>query len=109
VGIAQKVAPAACGTLRVQVGAGFATGPSDAEQCFHQAFLACTPAFFTVETNPISRGYGEQLMAAAECLAQEAGAYRLSLMSNAQRPAAHRFYERLGYRPSHQGFIKYFI
>ena len=56
-----------------------------------------------------SRGYGEQLMAEAERLAREAGAYRLSLMSNVQRVDAHRFYKRLGYGSSHQGFTKYFI
>jgi len=53
-------------------------------------------------------GYGERLMAEAERLAQEAGAYRLSLMSNMRRADAHRFYARIGYQPSHQGFTKYF-
>ncbi|HTE87171.1 MAG TPA: GNAT family N-acetyltransferase [Dehalococcoidia bacterium] len=56
-----------------------------------------------------SRGYGELLMAEAERLAKEQGAYRLSLMSNERRSDAHRFYRRLGYEPSHQGFTKYFI
>jgi len=55
-----------------------------------------------------SKGYGERLMAEAERLAREAGAYRLSLMSNMLRSDAHRFYARIGYRPSHQGFTKYF-
>jgi GNAT superfamily N-acetyltransferase len=56
-----------------------------------------------------SHGYGEQLMAEAERLAREAGCYRLSLMSNARRLDAHRFYERIGFDPSHQGFTKYFV
>ncbi len=56
-----------------------------------------------------SRGYGGRLMAQAERLAREAGCYRVSLMSNLRRRDAHRFYERLGFEPSHQGFTKYFV
>ena len=56
-----------------------------------------------------SLGFGERLMDEAERLAREAGAYRLSLMSHAQRDGAHRFYTRLGYRDSHVGFTKYFL
>jgi GNAT superfamily N-acetyltransferase len=55
-----------------------------------------------------SKGYGERLMAEAERIAREAGAYRLSLMSNMLRADAHRFYAQIGYQPSHQGFTKYF-
>jgi hypothetical protein len=61
-GIAQKVAPVLCGTLDVQIGAGFATGPSDAEECFYQAFLACAPALLTVEINPVGTGGRHTLM-----------------------------------------------
>ena len=32
------------------------------------------------------------------------GCYRVQLTSNAARPDAHRFYERLGFVPSHVGF-----
>jgi N-acetylglutamate synthase-like GNAT family acetyltransferase len=56
-----------------------------------------------------SKGYGERLMVEAERIAQDAGAYRLSLMSNMLRGDAHRFYARIGYQPSHQGFTKYFM
>jgi GNAT superfamily N-acetyltransferase len=62
-----------------------------------------------VDERARSEGYGELLMAEAERLAREAGAYRLSLMSNARRTQAHRFYNRIGYAPSHQGFTKYLI
>jgi N-acetylglutamate synthase-like GNAT family acetyltransferase len=54
------------------------------------------------------KGYGERLMAEAEQIARQGGAYRLSLMSNMLRADAHRFYARIGYEPSHQGFTKYF-
>ena len=32
------------------------------------------------------------------------GCYRIQLTSNTARPDAHRFYERLGFVPSHVGF-----
>ena len=61
-----------------------------------------------VDEDQRSLGYGEYLMTEAERLARSAGAYRLSLMSGEQRTGAHRFYNRIGYEPSHQGFTKYF-
>jgi len=36
--------------------------------------------------------------------AQRAGCYKLALTSNKQRPDAHRFYRRLGFRATHEGF-----
>ena len=36
--------------------------------------------------------------------AQRAGCYKLSLTSNKHRKDAHRFYERLGFRATHEGF-----
>jgi GNAT superfamily N-acetyltransferase len=50
------------------------------------------------------RGLGEQLLAVAVNAAREAGCYRIQLTSNLERPNAHRFYERLGFVPSHVGF-----
>ncbi len=52
------------------------------------------------------KGYGSQLIEAAESLARERGCYRLQLTSNNVRTDAHRFYERLGFASSHRGFKK---
>lgn len=49
-------------------------------------------------------GIGAALMAHAEATARESGAGRIELGSNRARTAAHRFYERLGFRHSHAGF-----
>ncbi len=49
-------------------------------------------------------GLGVLLMADAERRAREAGCTLIQLTSNRARDAAHRFYERLGYAPSHVGF-----
>ena len=53
------------------------------------------------------RGYGRLLMQEAEARAKAHGCYRVALTSNRRRTAAHRFYEGIGYAPSHQGFTKY--
>jgi GNAT superfamily N-acetyltransferase len=50
------------------------------------------------------RGIGGVLMAAAVARARELGCYRVQLTSDKARPDAHRFYERLGFGASHQGF-----
>jgi GNAT superfamily N-acetyltransferase len=47
--------------------------------------------------------YGELLMRRAIEIAREAGCYKLSLTSNKQRKDAHRFYQRLGFRATHEG------
>jgi len=49
-------------------------------------------------------GYGRLLMQAAIGAARAAGCYKLALTSNKRRPAAHRFYEGLGFRATHEGF-----
>lgn len=49
-------------------------------------------------------GHGEQLMRYALDAAREAGCYKLVLTSNKQRSDAHRFYTRLGFRATHDGF-----
>jgi len=36
--------------------------------------------------------------------ARQAGCYKLSLTSNKRRADAHRFYERLGFRATHEGY-----
>ena len=60
-----------------------------------------------VRADQRGRGVGAALLVAAEALARERGCYRIQLTSNLVRPDAHRFYERQGYVPSHQGFKKY--
>ncbi len=50
------------------------------------------------------RGVGSTLLRAAISRARDLGCYRVQLTSNLQRPDAHRFYERLGFTPSHLGF-----
>ncbi len=51
-----------------------------------------------------SKGYGEVLMRYAIEEARVAGCYKLVLTSNKRRHEAHRFYERLGFVASHEGF-----
>ena len=50
------------------------------------------------------RGLGEQLMRWAAERAREHGCTMIQLTSNKARPDAHRFYERLGYAATHEGF-----
>jgi GNAT superfamily N-acetyltransferase len=60
----------------------------------------------SVHVHPDQRGHGigTILMRAAVQRAGELGCYRVQLTSNNARPEAHRFYERLGFEPSHRGF-----
>jgi GNAT superfamily N-acetyltransferase len=51
-----------------------------------------------------SEGIGGVLLEEAVRRAVEAGCYRIQLTSNLARTEAHRFYERHGFVPSHQGF-----
>lgn len=52
-------------------------------------------------------GYGEAMMRWAISKARERTCVRVELTSNKQRSAAHRFYERLGFSRSHEGFKLY--
>ena len=62
----------------------------------------------SVHVHPDHRGDGgvvrALLRADAIARARGLGCYRVQLTSNAARPDAHRFYERLGLSPSHVGF-----
>lgn len=51
-----------------------------------------------------SRGLGGALVAYAVAQARQAGAVAMELTSNKKRFDAHRFYERLGFCRSHEGF-----
>lgn len=50
------------------------------------------------------RGIGEAMMRHAMAAAREKGAAKIQLSSNKKRSGAHRFYERLGFVRSHEGF-----
>jgi GNAT superfamily N-acetyltransferase len=53
-----------------------------------------------------SQGIGARMIAQAEAIARARGAGSLALTSNKRRLDAHRFYERLGFIRSHEGFRK---
>jgi GNAT superfamily N-acetyltransferase len=53
-----------------------------------------------------STGIGARMMAFAEDHARGQGARAMELTSNKTRQAAHRFYERLDFSRSHEGFKK---
>lgn len=59
-----------------------------------------------VDASLRGQGAGAALMADAEARARAAGATLMQLTSNTSRTDAHRFYEKLGYAPSHIGFKK---
>lgn len=50
------------------------------------------------------QGIGAAMMDFAIARCRERGCSLVQLMSDANRPDAHRFYERLGFTPSHSGF-----
>jgi GNAT superfamily N-acetyltransferase len=60
----------------------------------------------SVHVHPDHRGngVGGALLREAVARARAMGCYRVQLTSNTARPDAHRFYERLGFVPSHVGF-----
>ena len=53
-----------------------------------------------------SQGIGALLMAECEVRARAAGCTIIQLTTDRSRHDAHRFYERLGYQPSHLGMKK---
>ena len=54
-----------------------------------------------VDSGNRSAGVGKRLVEAAVKIARREKCYRLSLTTNRKRKAAHRFYERLGWRRTH--------
>ena len=60
----------------------------------------------SVHVDPDHRraGVGVALLREAIARARGLGCYRVQLTSNTARPDAHRFYDRLGFVPSHVGF-----
>ncbi|MGO4704297.1 GNAT family N-acetyltransferase [Microvirga sp. 2MCAF38] len=59
-----------------------------------------------VRASERSRGIGAKMMTFAEEEARKRGASMLELSSNKTRKDAHRFYERIGFARSHEGFKK---
>ena len=57
-----------------------------------------------IDTDARGAGYGGKLVRYAIEEARKAGCYKLSLTSNKRRPDAHRFYERLGFQATHEGY-----
>ncbi len=60
-----------------------------------------------VDAGMRSTGIGTALMADVVERARAAGCYRVQLTSNVARPAAHRWYERIGFTGTHTGFKRY--
>ncbi len=56
-----------------------------------------------VDPSVRSRGVGEAMMRWAIDEARRRGCFRVQLTTNKVRRRAHRFYERLGFVPSHEG------
>ena len=54
-----------------------------------------------------NKGIGGEMMLWAVARCRERGCRLVQLTSNKQRKDAHRFYERLGFTPSHEGFKLY--
>jgi GNAT superfamily N-acetyltransferase len=61
-----------------------------------------------VDASVRNQGIGSMMMRAAIDEARKRGCNRVQLTSNKARTSAHRFYERLGFTRSHEGFKLYF-
>lgn len=59
---------------------------------------------FAVDPFVRRQGVGARLVAFAVDAARARGCFRLQLTSNKRRSEAHRFYERVGFVASHEGF-----
>lgn len=57
-----------------------------------------------VSSDRRGQGIGEAMFADAKARARAAGCSLMQLTMNASRAETHRFYERLGFVPSHTGF-----
>ena len=71
------------------------------------AGLVCQVESVRVAAARRSEGLGGELMRWIIDDARRRGCARMELTSNAQRSDARRFYERLGFRPTHVGFKLY--
>ena len=55
------------------------------------------------------QGIGEAMFADAEARSRKAGCSLMQLTMNASRTDAHRFYESLGFEPTHTGFKRVLV
>lgn len=72
----------------------------------HTGEWCCEVESVHVRAELRSRGVGARLLEAAETLARARGCYRMQLTSRNVRVDAHRFYSRLGFEQTSQGFKK---
>ena len=70
----------------------------------HQGRPYATVENVVVEERERGAGYGRQLMRYAIEQAKAAGCYKLTLTSHKRRTDAHRFYERLGFESTYEGY-----
>ena len=70
----------------------------------HRGSLRAQVEAVRVSDDRRGQGLGEQLMRWAEQQARNRGCAMIQLTSNKARGDAHRFYERLGYTATHDGF-----
>jgi GNAT superfamily N-acetyltransferase len=73
------------------------------------ALIALSTISASMATRPIRRrparaGIGARMIEFAIAEAKSRGMRLVRLTSNVKRKDAHRFYERLGFKPSHLGF-----
>lgn len=61
-----------------------------------------------VRADQRGQGLGEKLLRHAIARAQERGAHLVQLTTDKQRPEAARFYEKLGFRATHEGMKLHF-
>ncbi len=64
----------------------------------------CAVEGVRVHENFRGRGYGEKIFEYIIALAKEKGCKMIQLTSDKQRPDAIRFYKKLGFKASHEGF-----
>jgi GNAT superfamily N-acetyltransferase len=72
----------------------------------HRDAPTCRLAALVVADGARSQGIGAALVAEVEATARRWGCDRIEVTSGFDRPDAHRFYEREGYTPKPQRFIK---
>jgi len=63
---------------------------------------------FVVDSAHRRQGVGTALLNAVIAEAKGAGCYKVQLQSDIKRGDAHRFYEAVGFKPSAQGYRRYF-
>ena len=73
----------------------------------YQGSIRATVEAVRIKDNMTGKGIGQQMMEWAIKRAKERKAHIVQLTSNKQRPDAIRFYEKLGFKSSHEGLKLY--